>query len=52
MSEAETGALAFRYASTLAAQGFAEDPAQRLAVSHLDRLRADLVRAEKFYIVW
>ena len=51
MSEAESGALAFRYASSLAAQGFAEDPAQRLAVAHLDRLRADLVRAEKVSLV-
>ncbi len=51
MSEGGTGTLALRYASTLAANGFAEDPAQRAAVVHLERLRSELVRAEKLSLV-
>ena len=51
MSETAPGALALRYASTLAAHGFTEDPAQRAAILHLERLREALVRAEKVSLV-
>ncbi len=50
MSEGD-GALAHRYAASLATHGYAEDAAQRGAVLRLERLRADLIRAEKLSVV-
>ena len=51
MNTVEPGALAYRYASLIASNGFAEDPAQRAAITQLERLRDDLIRAEKVSLV-
>lgn len=51
MKEVDSAALAYRYASLIAANGFAEDPAQRAAVAELERLRNELIRAEKVSLV-
>lgn len=47
MSAGQPSALAYRYASALASSGFSADPAQRAAIDQLERLRSELVRAEK-----
>jgi cell division protein ZapE len=51
VTETVGGTLAHRYAATIAAGGFTADPSQQEAVTELERLRNDLVRAEKISLI-